>query len=122
VFARRADCFEAIRQFDGKKAAGQEIYLTLLDDQGIVSSLRSRFARNEDDGGRRRGDGRRENKQKRGHQKKTPEELDAELDAYMSGKPAEGTGESGVVADNNGGTANLQPESQAANDEMAMEA
>lgn len=86
VFSRREDCFEAIRQFDGKKAAGQEIYLTLMDEQGVVSSLRSRFSRSEQrEGGRRANELRRDSRNKSKSHKKTPEELDAELEAYMSG-------------------------------------
>lgn len=80
------DAFEAIRKFDGKKAAGQTISLTIAPGffhEKSHNDLGDRLGRNND---RRRG-----GKPPRGGNgsgrrvQKSAEELDAELEAYMTG-------------------------------------
>lgn len=138
VYRRRDDCFEAIRRFDGRKAAGQEIYLSLLDDQGVVSSLRTRFGvrpeERDDRHGRREREGRgrgrgARDRRRRGDKErrvpKTADELDAELEAYMGRSSNQGAnegsnGKDGGAEEKAAGSA--EGAAIGAGDDMAMEA
>lgn len=103
-FETHEDAQAAITQFNGKKAAGLEIQVSLMEDDYAlykrVGESRGRFG---NDGYRERYDSRNrrdDDRRPRGdkdrprpvrQQKKTLEELDAELTSYMNGETVEDT-------------------------------
>lgn len=108
------DAFEAIRKFDGKKAAGQTISLTIAPGffhEKRHNSLGDRLGRND----RRRGGGRQPRERGgngRGRRtQKSAEELDAELEAYMTGETP--TAEENATNEN---ATNEEPKKQSTED------
>lgn len=72
-FEKHSDAVAAVEKFNGKKAAGLTISLKLLDESPLLRN-RISFSKN------------RDNNDSSTQRSKTIEELDAELNAYMSGK------------------------------------
>lgn len=87
-FQDENDAMEAVKRYDGKKAAGLEITVRLLDQSAL---LRNRLSvPNRDKGQSQDSDDNDSWSRGKPHQqRKTLEELDAELNEYMSGRNAQ---------------------------------